>query len=229
MAERSNEEPRAQIHLQPIAAPSVLGLYGFAGATLILASHVAGWWGDSQSTAYIWPFAAAFGGVAQFTAAMWSYKARDAVATAMHGMWGSFWVGWGIMELLFATGTLSQPQGAFPAFGMWFVALAWITLVGAVAAAWENMALVAVLGTLTLGAAFTAVAEFVGSPTGSGWAALGGWTFVISAVCAWYTASALMIEAVAGRAVLPVGMTRHKQQEPGLAPGVGQPGVQKGQ
>ena len=229
MAEKSNEEPRAQVYLQPIAAPSILGLYGFAGATLILASHVAGWWGDSQSTGYIWPFAAAFGGVAQFTAAMWSYKARDAIATAMHGMWGSFWVGWGILELLFATGTLTQPQGAFPAFGMWFVALAWITLMGAIAAAWENVALTAVLGTLALGSAFTAVVEFVGSSTGSGWAALGGWTFVISAVCAWYTASALMFEAVAGRAVLPVGMTRHKQQEPGFAPGVGQPGVQKGQ
>lgn len=229
MSEQTNENAGTSIYLQPVAAPSILGLYGFAGATLILASHVAGWWGDSQSTAYIWPFAAAFGGVAQFTAAMWSYKARDAVATAMHGMWGSFWVGWGILELLFATGTIPQPQGAFPAFGMWFVALAWITLMGAIAATWENMALTAVLGTLALGSAFTAVAEFVGSPTGSGWAALGGWTFVISAVCAWYTASALMFEGVAGRAVLPVGMTKHKQQEPGLAPGVGQPGVQKGQ
>lgn len=212
MSERTNEGSGTRIYLQPIAAPSILGLYGFAGATLILASHVAGWWGDSQSTAYIWPFAAAFGGVAQFTAAMWSYKARDAVATAMHGMWGSFWVGWGILELLFATGTLTQPQGAFPAFGMWFVALAWITLMGAVAAAWEDMALVAVLGFLTLGSAFTAVAEFVGSATGSGWAALGGWTFVISAVCAWYTASALMFEAVAGRAVLPVVRVHKRMQ-----------------
>ncbi len=229
MAERSNEGSQAQVYLQPIAAPSILGLYGFAGATLILASHVAGWWGDSQSTAYIWPFAAAFGGVAQFTAAMWSYKARDAIATAMHGMWGSFWVGWGILELLFATGTLTQPQGAFPAFGMWFVALAWITLMGAIAAAWENVALVAVLGTLALGSAFTAVAEFVGSSTGSGWAALGGWTFVISAVCAWYTASALMFEGVAGRPVLPVGMTQKAQEEPDVAVGAGEPGVAKGQ
>lgn len=229
MSERTEENVETRTYLQPIAAPSILGLYGFAGATLILASHVAGWWGDSQSTSYIWPFAAAFGGVAQFTAAMWSYKARDAIATAMHGMWGSFWVGWGILELLFATGTLTAPEGAFPAFAMWFVALAWITLMGAVAATWENMALTAVLGTLTLGAAFTAVAEFVGSPAGTGWAALGGWTFVISAVCAWYTASALMLEGVAGRPVLPVGMTRKAQEEPAVAVGAGEPGVAKGQ
>jgi succinate-acetate transporter protein len=222
-----NAEPRA--YLQPIAPPSVLGLYGFAGATIILASHVAGWWGDSQSAAYIFPFAAAFGGVAQFAAGMWSYKARDVIATAMHGMWGSFWVGWGILELLFATGAVPAPSGAFPAFGMWFAALAWITLMGAVAATWENIALTAVLGTLTLGAGFTAVAEFVGSPVGQGWALLGGWTFIVSAVCAWYTGSALMLEGVAGRPVLPVGLTQHAQQEPEVAPGSGEPGVAKGQ
>ncbi len=219
----------ARAYLQPIAAPSILGLYGFAGATLILASHTAGWWGDDQSTAYIWPFAAAFGGVAQFAAGMWAYKARDAIATAMHGMWGSFWVGWGILELLFATGTLTAPEGAFPAFGMWFVALAWITLMGAIAATAENVALTAVLGTLALGAAFAAVAEFVGSATGSGWAALAGWTFVISAVCAWYTGSALMFEGVWGKPILPVGMTRHAKEAPDVAAGAGEPGVKKGQ
>ncbi len=229
MEESANGNSPARIYLQPIAAPSILGLYAFAGATLILASHVAGWWGDSQSTSYIWPFAAVFGGVAQFAAGMWAYKARDAIATAMHGMWGSFWVGWGILELLFATGTLTAPKGSFPAFGMWFVALAWITAMGAVAAAWENLALVAVLGTLALGSAFAAVAEFVGSATGTGWAALAGWTFVISAVCAWYTASALMFEGVRGKPVLPVGMTKHAKEAPDIAVGAGEPGVQHGQ
>lgn len=229
MTEQTAEGYRARAYLQPIAAPSILGLYGFAGATLILASHTAGWWGDQQSTAYFWPFAAVFGGVAQFAAGMWAYKARDAIATAMHGMWGSFWVGWGILELLFATGAVSPPQGAFPAFGMWFVALAWITIMGAVAATAENVALTAVLGTLALGSIFAAIAEFVGSATGSGWAALAGWTFVISAVCAWYTASALMFEGVRGKPVLPVGMTRHAKEAPDIADGAGEPGVQKGQ
>ena len=55
-----------------------------------------------------------------------------------------------------------------------------------------------------------------------------GWTFIVSAVCAWYTASALMFEGV-GRQILPVGMTKQAQQEPAVAPGAGEPGVQKGQ
>jgi len=31
-------------------------------------------------------------------AGMCAYRARDAVATAMHGMWGSFWIAYGILN-----------------------------------------------------------------------------------------------------------------------------------
>ncbi len=222
----SENNLQAQAYLQPIAPPSALGLYAFAGSTLIVASHLAGWYGDSETALYLFPFAAAFGGVAQFAAGMWSYKARDVVATAMHGMWGSFWIGYGILYLLFATGTLPEPSGAFPALGMWFVALAWITAMGTIAATAENMALTGVLGFLTAGATAAAIAELLGS---SGWTIAAGWLFVISAVLAWYTASALMFEGVRGKPILPIGMAKPKQQEPGVAPGAGQPGVQKGQ
>ncbi len=60
------------------------------------------------------PFAAVFGGIAQFAAGMWAYKARDAIATAMHGIWGSFWVGFGILELLIAAGTIPANEGPSP-------------------------------------------------------------------------------------------------------------------
>jgi succinate-acetate transporter protein len=226
MDNSANGRSPAQIYLQPIAAPSILGLYGFAGATLIVAAHLAGWYGDQQTPQYLFPFAAAFGGVAQFVAGMWAYKARDAIATAMHGMWGSFWVGYGILYLLFATGTLTEPQGAFPALGFWFIALAAITWMGAIAATAENIALTAVLGTLALGATLAAIAELLGSDA---WTVIAGWVFIISAICAWYTASALMFEGVWGRPILPVGMAEHAQQQPDVAPGVGEPGVKHGQ
>ncbi len=225
MAEQTNES-QLRTFLQPIAAPSTLGLYGFAGSTLILASHTAKWWGGPEDTVYIWPFAAMFGGIAQFTAGMWAAKARDAIALSMHGMWGAFWVGWGILELLFATGTIPKPEGAFPAFAMWFVALAWITLIGAIGASFENAALAVTLHTLWIAAAILAVGEFIPS---EGLQILAGWIFVVSAVAAWYTASALLLEGVLGRAVLPVGMTKMAQQEPAIAPGQGEPGVAKGQ
>ncbi len=217
---------RARVYLQPIAAPSILGLYAFAGSTLIVAAELAGWYGNSQTALFLFPFAAAFGGVAQFAAGMWSYKARDAIATAMHGMWGSFWIGYGILHLLFATGALTAPQGPFPALGFWFIALAWITTMGAIAATAENAALTAVLGTLTLGSVFAAIAELLGSDA---WTVAAGWTFIVSAVCAWYTASALMFEGVAGRPVLPVGQTKKAKEAPAVATGAGEPGVAQGQ
>ncbi len=66
------EQVQTRTFLQPIAAPSILGLYAFAGATLIVASHLAGWWGGPTAPVYLVPFAALFGGVAQFTAGMWA-------------------------------------------------------------------------------------------------------------------------------------------------------------
>jgi uncharacterized protein len=104
--EHADGRSPARAFLQPIAAPSILGLLGFAVATFMVAAHVAGWYGTPQTPTILAPFAAAFGGVAQFAAAMWSYKARDGVGTGMHGAWGSFWIGYGVLWLLIGTGAI---------------------------------------------------------------------------------------------------------------------------
>src|SRR3954471_2932168 len=125
---------RPRVILQPIAAPSILGLFGFAGAPFIVASNLAGWYGTAATPGYLFPFAAVFGGLAQFMAGMWAYRARDAVATAMHGMWGSFWLAYGLLFLLVATGQVHTGRTMDTAFGMWFVALAAITASGTMGA-----------------------------------------------------------------------------------------------
>jgi hypothetical protein len=112
-AEVADWQGRTRIFLRPIAAPSVLGLFGFAAATFIVSAHLAGWYGGRDAP----PFAAAFGGIAQFAAAMWGYLARDAIATAMHGMWGAFWIAFGVLFLLVATGTIRfEGEKAFDSF-----------------------------------------------------------------------------------------------------------------
>lgn len=117
--------PQTHISLQPIAAPSILGLYGFAGATFMVAAHMAHWFGTAQTPQVLWPFAAFFGGLAQFLAGMWSYKAPDGVATAMHGMWGSFWMAFGVLWILVAAGKVTVPANgaAFQGLGFWFIVL----------------------------------------------------------------------------------------------------------
>jgi len=70
MAEQQVNENQVQAVLQPIAAPSILGLYTFAGSTFIVSAHLAGWCGGSDNPLYLLPFAAVFGGIAQFAAGM---------------------------------------------------------------------------------------------------------------------------------------------------------------
>src|ERR687885_1528394 len=225
MDDRIDRSP-ARVVLQPIAAPSILGLYGFAGSTFIVAANLAHWYGTPETPLFLFPLAAFFGGLAQFLAGMWAYKARDALATAMHGMWGAFWMGWGLLNLLFAVGILKVTDPNFlPAFGYWFIALGVITLMGAIAASAENLVLALVLHTLWIGSGLLAIGFLAAHNINSAWVIIGGWGLLLSALLAWYTASALMFEGIFGRAVLPVGLTQKAQQEPELAPGEGEPGV----
>jgi uncharacterized protein len=224
---------RPRVVLQPIAAPSVLGLFGFAGATFIVAANLAGWYGNAASPGYLFPFAMFFGGLAQFTAGMWAYKARDAVATAMHGMWGSFWLGYGLLELLVATKTLATGTTLDHALGFWFIALCAITFSGMLGALSEgNGGVFAVLGTLAAGAGLAAVGFLQENAYIQHWA---GWVFVISAALAWYVGSALMLKAAAGRTVLPLFRVGREANLPGGRPTRsiqlewGEPGVKMGQ
>lgn len=224
----------SQIALSPIAPPSILGLFGFGAATFMVSANLAGWFGTSASPLILFPFAAFFGGLAQFLAGMWSYKARDGLATAMHGTWGSFWMAYGLYFLLAAIGILPPPTGspvARVAFGFWFVMLAAITMSGAIAAVAENIGLTAVLSTLAAGSALLA-AGFVGDLTFL--VPIGGIVLVASAVFAWYTATAMMLQGTFGRVILPLGQMK-KPDVPGKIPmkpieyASGEPGVKHGQ
>jgi succinate-acetate transporter protein len=223
--EAANPQPR--VFLQPIAAPSILGLYGFAGATFMVAAHMAHWFGSDQSTLLLVPFAAFFGGLAQFLAGMWAYKARDGLATAMHGMWGAFWMAYGLLAWILSSGRVIPPTGTmFPELGYWFIVLAAITWVGSAAAAAENKALVTVLTFLAAGSTIAAIGFLIGQ---DGLLVLSGYLFIISAIAAWYTASALMLYECYGREVWSVGKTAHARQMPAVTPGIGEPGVIRGQ
>jgi hypothetical protein len=221
-----------RVFLQPIAAPSILGLFGFAAATFMVATNIAGWYGSSASPVYLFPFAAVFGGVAQFAAGMWAYRARDAIATAVHGMWGSFWIAYGILFLLVATGDITVPAGKFPELAFWFFPLAAITASAAIASIGENLGVTATLASLAAGAGLLGVGYLIG---GSGWLHTGAWVLIASAICAFYTGSAMMFKAAFGRVILPVGEPKAKANIPGRSTthpieyAAGEPGVRQGQ
>ena len=47
---------QARNYLQPIAAPSILGLYGLAGATFMVAAHMAHWLEGFTTSLYLFPW-----------------------------------------------------------------------------------------------------------------------------------------------------------------------------
>jgi len=225
---------RPRVFLQPIAAPSVLGLFGFAAATFMVAANVAGWYGNAKTPLYLAPFCLTFGGIGQFLAGMWAYRARDALATAMHGMWGAFWIAYGILNILFATHTLAAPAVPYKSvdFGFWFFALAIITASGALASLAESLGLFAVLSTLAAGSGILAGALIFGSHS---WFTVAGWVLVFSAGFAWYTATAMMLAGTTGRTILPLGKFKAEANKPGGKPvrpiqlEWAEPGVKMGQ
>lgn len=225
-----------RVSLSPVAAPSILGLYGFATATFMVAANLAGWFGNDNSQLIVFPLAMMVGGLAQFTAAMWAFRARDGLATAMHGIWGSFWLGYGVYMMFVAATVLPAPSAspiAQVGFGYWFIVLAAVTWAGTAAAMAVNAALTAVLGTLGAGATLLAIA-WVGSVPPL--VPVGAIVLIASAVLAYYTASAMMLHSTYGRHVLPVGAARSAPaagsgsipSQP-LAYEVEEPGVKHGQ
>lgn len=181
--------PATRAYPAASALPSILGMYSFAAATFVVAAHMAHWYGNGQSAAVLFPLVLILGGLAQFYAGARAFRTSDAVALAMHGTWGSFWTAYGVLEILYASGRVIRPQGAFPELGFWFVAIAAITW-GITAASRKDKGVTTVLGLLAIGSTLEAIAELAGMD----WVRmLAGYFLIASALVAWYVASKLMM------------------------------------
>jgi succinate-acetate transporter protein len=225
---------RSRVFLTPIAAPSIMGLFGFFIATLMLGAWQAGWYGPGSATLLIWPFAIFAGGILQIIAAIASFRARDGVALAVHTVWGAFWAGWGVLQLLVATHVMAPIAiGSYsPAFAFWFIALTLVTVMCFFGALRQNLLVALTLALLSAGTALTAAGFYAASSTVVN---AGGWLFVCSATAAWLAASAMMLEHAWGRTILPVSRWSKEANIPGrqaidpIAYPVGMPGVKVGQ
>lgn len=226
---------RTRVVLTPVAAPSVMGLFGLVIATAMVGAWQAGWYGSVATPLLIWPFALAAGGVLQIIAAVASFRARDAVALGTHSAWGAFWLAWGTLQLLALSRLLLPvlPGTAIPSFAIWFAVLAAVTAVAAIGAAAQNLAILATLAALALAAALTAAGFFTGTLAIQH---TGGWLFVIAAALALYTAGAMICEETYGRTITPLSPWKKDPTAPArgqptdpLAYRPGMPGVRAGQ
>ncbi len=221
----SSSDATPRVFLQPIAAPSILGMFGLAGATFVIAAHMAGWTGAMHPLRLV-PFMAVFGGLAQFIAGMWAYKARDGMATALHGTWGAFWMSYGALAFFLFRGGGTLTSAIFPELGYAFIVLAAVTWACTMAAVAENKAMVTVVTFLAAGATIAAIG-LLGAIDGL--LIVAGYVFLVAAIAAWYTATALMINESYGREVWSLGRSAHARQMPRITMGIGEPGVIRGQ
>jgi uncharacterized protein len=215
------------VFLQPVAAPSILGMFSFAGSAFIIAAWMCGWYGSAFSPFYLAPFVGVFGGIAQLVAAVWSFRARDGLATAIHGTWGSFFLGYALLYGIFTLQPGMIPMGpVFPEMGFWFIVLAAISWVLTLGAMQQRLALAAVVACVSIGATFAAI----GLLAGALWCTvLGGYFVILSSLCALYDATAQVLKEVYGHEVLKLWYSNRVLSEPGVMAGTGEPGVIHGQ
>jgi succinate-acetate transporter protein len=217
--------PEARIFLQPIAAPAVLGYFALGSALIIWGSWFAGGWGTERDAGSFFPFLLLFGGVGQLAAALWSYRARAAVAAALHGSWAAFFLGVGLIYLLATTHTIAVPSrgSEWQSLGQWLIYMSVVTWTTAVAALPRSPVEFLAQATLGSGAAIGAAALLSGSPA---WEEVAGWAFVAAATFSFYVGAALMLDTVYGKRVLP--LLRRGTAEP-VQYERGDPGVKVGQ
>lgn len=201
---------RSRVVLTPVAAPAILGWFTFAIAALLTGSHLAGWWGGEQTFVYLAPFLL-FVGLGQLMAGMWGFRAREPVATAIHGTWSLLWLGLGLAYTLTAFEVLTVGALEMP-LGFALLALGLVTIGSFVGAVYENPLLAVLLGAATL----TGLIAGIGLMAEIGWLTqLGGWLMVIGAVLAWYFATAMLVAEVSGREPLPMGRYHMAADLPG--------------
>lgn len=194
MAQTSVEATRAPA-TPAIADPAPLGLAAFALTTFLLSAKNAGW--THGGDAWL-GFAFAYGGFVQLLAGMWEFRRSNVFGATAFSTYGGFWIGLGLYVLLAASSSSNVAND-----------LGWILLAFAIFNTymmfWSARVNTAVFGVfLTLEA--TEVILFIGNfADSSGLIKLGGWVGVLTAVVAWYTSAAGVVNGMSSKAVLPVG------------------------
>jgi uncharacterized protein len=195
-----------------IANPAPLGLAAFALTTFLLSAINAGWAKTSTGGDW-WGYAIAYGGLCQLLAGMWEFRNRNVFGATAFSTYGGFWIGVGLW-LHFIAPTASATD---------LVALnrdlGWILLVFAIFNTYMliistqlNTAVFLVFLTLELTEIFLFIGNFTTkvpalppNPTSSTWIVIGGYIGMVTALVAWYTSAADVMNGVKGRVVFPVG------------------------
>ena len=205
----TNDAPAPVLPPPGIADPAPLGLAAFALTTFLLSAANAGWMNSATGNAWL-PYALAYGGLAQFLAGMWEFRNRNVFGATAFGSYGAFWLGLFFWVEFVATRGPKAPLSAALAYAAATGKdLGWILLAFAIFNTYMlifstqlNTAMFLVF--LTLEA--TEIILFIGFfANSSGVHKFGGYIGILTALVAWYTSAAGVINGMKGGVIAPVG------------------------
>jgi len=200
----------------PVADPAPLGLAAFALTTFLLSAKNAQW---THGTDAWLGYALAYGGLIQLLAGMWEFRNRNVFGSTAFSTYGGFWIGLGLYVLLVAPTAKGASQinddlgwilVAFAIFN--FYMLLWSTQV--------NWAVFGVFATLQATEIILAIGNFNNNINTL---KVGGYVGVATAIVAWYTSAAGVINGMRGQPFLPVGKAMSFAHAGETGPRVGSP------
>jgi succinate-acetate transporter protein len=183
-----------------IADPAPLGLAAFALTTFLLSAVNAGWAKSSTGSDWL-GYAFAYGGFIQLLAGMWEFRNRNVFGATAFSSYGGFWIGLGLWAVLVAPHATSA-TAVNKDLGWILLAFAIFNTYMMLFATQVNAAVFTVFLFLELTEIFLFIGGFAGSTSIT---KVGGYLGIITALAAWYTSSAGVINGMKGAVVLPVG------------------------
>ncbi|HLV73530.1 hypothetical protein FHX41_0095 [Actinomadura hallensis] len=180
-----------------VADPVPLGLGALAVTMFLFSAKNAGW---TDGTDAWLGYALAFGGLVQLLAGMWEFRNRDVFWATAFSSYGAFWLGLGLYVVLLSG--IAGPAEQGNDLGWIMVAFAIFTSYLVLWSTQVNQAVLAVFVTFEA----TLIILFIGNLTTTETTVrIGGYIGVLTALCAWYTSAATLLNAMLGRPALQLG------------------------
>jgi hypothetical protein len=177
------------------ADPGPLGLAGFAATTFVLSFANAGFVGAGVVAAVL-PLALFYGGLGQIIAGLLEYRRGNTFGTTAFTTYGGFWLAFAFYAWFF-----KKPDTPVSADGLFLLVFAIVTAYLSLAAIRISVAVLTVFILLTLTFLALSIGAFASSTTISH---VGGYLGILTAIAAFYTSAAVVVNATWKRTVLPV-------------------------
>ena len=195
-----NESATTQIK-DTTANPAPLGLLGFSMTTVLLNLHNAGFY---ELNAMILAMGICYGGIAQVIAGIMEWKKGNTFATTAFISYGFFWLSLVVLIVLpklnLAAPTDETSKAAYLAMWGLFTAVMFLGTFRI------NRALQVVFGTLTILFFLLAIGDFTNAS--AGFRHFTGFEGLVCGFAAIYTGLAQVLNELAGKIVLPLGVLK---------------------